>query len=119
MFFFNDFLKDNTLYIALAIFVVIVAIVILFLLVPARKGKKIDVVEDVVVLDDFYAALGGESNIESKTLNGSRLTVVLKDQSLYNNEELKKHGVSRVIVMQTKLVLLVSDELKRELNKLL
>ena len=44
--------------------------------------------------------------------HGSRLNVVLVDQTLINLEELKKLGVDRAITMKSKIMLVVSEEIK-------
>lgn len=106
---FNEFLSNYGLFIALTIFSVIIVLVLFFLFIPRLK-KEEKVEEPAVDKEHFISLLGGNENIFEVTLRGSRLTVSLKDPSLANVEELKKHGVDRVIVMQSKLVLLVNKE---------
>lgn len=115
---FNDFLKDYAFFIALTIFSVIIILLIFFLLIPKLKKEEPPVVTLDIDKSAFYELLGGAANVMSVSLNGSRLSVELKDQSLAQIEELKKHGVLRVIVMQSKLVLLVSNEVKALFNEL-
>lgn len=115
---FNEFLEQYGLFIALTIFSLIVILITLFLLLPRLKKEEPVKVTPRVSKDAFYALLGGEANVKEITLGGSRLSVRLNDQSLVDLEALKKHGVARVIVMETKLVLLVNEELKTLFNEL-
>ncbi len=114
---FNEFLSKYAVFIALTVFSIIVVLIIFFLLIPRLK-KEEAVQEPGVDKNHFLSLLGGDENILDISLRGSRLSVSLKDQSLANFEELKKHGVDRVIVMQSKVVLLVSKEVVALFNNL-
>lgn len=107
---FSDFLQQYGLYMALVVFTFIVLLIIFFLVIPRLPRKEKETEVPTVEKEQIIALLGGEENIKEIALRGSRLSVTLKDQSLANIDELKKHGVDRVIVMQTKLVLLVNKE---------
>ncbi len=109
---FEEFLRTYGFFIALTIFFVIVIIIVLFLLLPRLQKEEQPEVPSIAK-NDFLALLGGTENITSLTLNGSRLSVVLVDQSLADVDELKTHGVDRVIVMEQKLVLLVNKEISK------
>lgn len=115
---FNDFLREYAFFIALTIFSVIIILLIFFLLLPKLKKEETPAPELDIDKSAFDELLGGSDNIIKISLNGSRLSVELKDQSLAQLDELKKHGVLRVIVMQTKLVLLISNDLKALFNEL-
>lgn len=109
---FAEFLRTYGFFIALTIFLIIAVIIVLFLLLP-RLHTEEKPKPPTIAKDDFLALLGGEENITSHTLNGSRLSVVLVDKSLADVETLKTHGVDRVIVMEQKLVLLVNKEISQ------
>lgn len=105
---------------AVVISLVVAGILLLILLLLVVFTKRPQVQEEVAIGEnDFIAALGGKANVTDLTLRGSRLSVVLNDQSKINEAQLKKHGVSRVITMQDKLILLVEEALKEKLQKLL
>lgn len=112
---FNEFLKEYGLFIAFTVFFIIVILIILFLLIP--RIKKEAITSEVTVDKTHFLSLLGEGNVISITRSGSRLSVVLADQSLADIEELKKHGVDRVIVMNQKLVLLVTPEVAELFDK--
>lgn len=114
---FNEFLSKYAVFIALTVFSIIVVLIIFFLLIP-RLRKEEPPLEHSVDKDHFLSLLGGEENILDISLRGSRLSVSLKDQNLANFDELKKHGVDRVIVMQSKVVLLVSKGVVALFNNL-
>lgn len=114
---FNEFLREYSLFIALTVFGIIVIFLIFFLLIP-RLRKEEEPKSPSVSKDEILTLLGGEDNIKTISLRGSRLSVELNDQTLADIENFKKHGVDRVIVMQNKLVLLVSEEIKSLFNEL-
>jgi phosphotransferase system IIB component len=107
---FSDFLRQYGVYMALVVFTCIVLLIICFLVIPRLPRKEKETEVPTVEKEQIIALLGGSENIKEIALRGSRLSVTLKDQNLANIDELKKHGVDRVIVMQTKLVLLVNKE---------
>lgn len=109
----SEFLSKYSIYIALAIFLVIVVLLIVFLLIPRLKQKKVaPVVVNDALKENFYLQLGGSDNVVEIKRHGSRLNVVLVDQTLVNLEELKKLGVDRAITMKSKIMLVVSEEIK-------
>jgi phosphotransferase system IIB component len=112
---FDDFLKAYSLYIALALALLIAVLIALFYIIPAvnkKRSKKVKTLD----FTNFYEACGGEDNIESLSLTGTRLTLVCKDQSLVNKEKLKDEGVANIITMSKKMVLLIEDHLKEVVN---
>ncbi len=115
---FNAFLKNNALWIALAI-VGVIAICVVLILVLGRKNKKAP--EPVIAEKSKWVdALGGAENIVSSEAYGSRLAVKLQDKSLINKEELKQLGVTNFIEMSDKITLLLEDKaelVKKELDK--
>lgn len=115
---FGDFLEKYGFYISLTIASLIVVLLIIFFVVPRLHKEAPEIVESSVNKDAFYALLGGEDNIKTISLKGSRLSVELFDLGRADLEALKKHGVDRVIVMQNKLVLLVNEAIKALFNEL-
>ena len=114
----NKFLKNNALWIALALVGVIIITIVLILLLSKRGKKKEQpqIAEKSLWID----ALGGEENIISSEAYGSRLVVVLKDKTLMNREGLKVLGVTNFMEMSDKITLLLEDKaefVKAELDK--
>ena len=115
---FNAFLKNNALWIALSI-VVVIAIVVALILVLGRKVKKAPTPQ-IAEKSQWLEALGGAENIVSSEAYGSRLAVKLVDKSLINKEQLKQLGVTNFIEMSDKITLLLEDKaelVKKELDK--
>ncbi len=110
----NAFFKNNALWIALAIVAVIVIVLVIILLVN-RNRKKDNKAIDNTANDDWLEALGGKENILEVSATGSRLTVKLQDINKHDKEKLKQLGVSNIVTMSDKLVLVVED--KAELIK--
>ena len=114
---FNAFLKNNALWIALAL-VAVIAIVVVLILVFGRKTKK--AAPQIAEKSKWVEALGGSENIVSSEAYGSRLAVSLVDKSLMNKETLKELGVTNFIEMSNKITLLLEDKaelVKAELDK--
>ena len=110
----NAFLKNNALWIALAIVgAIIITLVIIFVIRVNLKKQKDSIAN--TTNDEWINALGGKDNILEVNANGSRLSVKLKALENENKEELKKLGVSNIVTMSDKLVLVVED--KAELIK--
>ncbi|HOF65424.1 MAG TPA: PTS transporter subunit EIIB [Bacilli bacterium] len=108
---FDDFLKAYSLYIALALALLIAVIIALFYIIPAINKKRTTKVK-TIDYSSFYEVCGGKDNIKSLSLTGTRLTLVCIDQSLVDKEKLKKEGVVNIITMSKKMVLLIEDRLK-------
>ena len=70
-----------------------------------NKDKNINSTYDEIILN-----LGGKENIVEMTARGSRLSIVLKDNSLLNIEALKNIGVEGVIVMTSKVTLVIGED---------
>ncbi|MDD7735258.1 MAG: hypothetical protein SOW55_03315 [Bacilli bacterium] len=90
----------------LAILVCLIAIVIILLV---KKTKKKD---DSSFFSQITSYFGGKDNILEATSKGSRLSLVLKDYSLVNDEELKKIGVTSSIKMTNKITFVIGDKAK-------
>ena len=114
---FNAFLKNNALWIALAL-VAVIAVVVVLILVLGRKPKK--TAPFIAEKSKWVEALGGSENIVSSEAYGSRLAISLVDKSLMNKEALKELGVTNFIEMSNKITLLLEDKaelVKAELDK--
>ena len=115
---FNAFLKNYGIWIAIALVVVIVlTIVIISVIKNRRKGTP--KIEDHTQGSDWLIALGGKENLLEVTANGSRLTVKLNDQNIIDKDKLKALGVTNIVTMSDKLILVVEDKaelIKEKLN---
>jgi len=117
-------LLDNNLSLILGIsipvgVILLLGIVFLIIFLVKRKNKR-EVKQKIVVNDnDLIASLGGKENYVSSSLNMSRLTIVLKDYSIVNKEQLKKQGVEKIVEMSTKMILVGStvENIYKSLNK--
>ena len=70
-----------------------------------NKDKNINSTYDEIILN-----LGGKENIVEMTARVSRLSIVLKDNSLLNIDALKNIGVEGVIVMTSKVTLVIGED---------
>ena len=110
---FEQFLREYSQYISIAIFVIIVIVLALYIFIPLFKRKQPKKPDNKHVdVSNFQLALGGSDNILSISLSGSRLSVELVDMSAFDKDKLKALGVSRIVVMKTKLILLVDERFK-------
>lgn len=90
----------------LAIVVSIISIVVILLV---RKSKKKD---EGSLFDQIISYFGGRENIKEASSRGSRLSLVLDDYSLVNEDELKKIGVTSSIKMTNKITFVIGDKAK-------
>ena len=114
---FNAFLKNYALWIALAIVVVIVVVATLLILLNRKKKNNKDEILKTSN-DDWVNALGGKENILEVNATGSRLSVKLQDVNKSDKEKLKQLGVSNIVTMSDKLVLVVEDKAEAIKEKL-
>lgn len=116
---FSNFLRTYALWICLAI-ILIILVTLFFLLVLPRikqKKKKTASITDAV---DWIDSLGGNSNIISSSSSRSRLTLEVKDATLVDQNKLKMLGVSSIIFMSKKIILVIdngADEIKEKIEK--
>ena len=101
----NEFLKNNAWWIALSAVALIVIVVLLIIL----TGKKTNKVTNNDLYNEYIDAFGTINNIISSHFKGSRLTLVLRDYDLLNNEKLETLGISSLIRMSSKITF-VSDK---------
>lgn len=109
----NEFLKDNAWWLALSI-ALIILIVVLFIFLTGKKNKK----ESNEAYKDYLEAFGTINNIISSYFKGSRLTLVLRDYDLLDNEKLETLGISSSIRMSSKITFIYekAEELSNYIN---
>ena len=110
----NEFLKNNAWWIALSAVALIVIVVLLIIL----TGKKTKKVTNNDLYNEYIDAFGTINNIISSHFKGSRLTLVLRDYDLLNNEKLETLGISSSIRMSSKITFVSdkSEELSNYIN---
>lgn len=105
----NDFLRDYGLYLALGV-VALILIAALAILLPyflkKGKGKK----GKIASKGEYLSALGGEENVLSKELKGSRIVLRLADYSKVDRQKLLEVGVDGFIEMEDKLTLVLKGD---------
>ena len=105
----NDFLRDYGLYLALGV-VGLILVVALAILLPyflkKGKGKK----GKIASKGEYLSALGGEENVLSKELKGSRIVLRLADYSKVDRQKLLEVGVDGFIEMEDKLTLVLKGD---------
>ena len=105
----NDFLRDYGLYLALGV-VALILIAALAILLPyflkKGKGKK----GKIASKGEYLSALGGEENVLSKELKGSRIVLHLADYSKVDRQKLLEVGVDGFIEMEDKLTLVLKGD---------
>lgn len=105
----NDFLRDYGLYLALGV-VGLILVVALAILLPyflkKGKGKK----GKIASKGEYLSALGGEENVLSKELKGSRIVLHLADYSKVDRQKLLEVGVDGFIEMEDKLTLVLKGD---------
>ena len=106
----RDFLLSNLYWIVLVALVLLVGAVYLvdFLIVRKRKSLSSDK-KKIAPRGDYLLSLGGEANIVSHRLVGSRIVLVLVDQSKIDREALKKTGITGFIEKSDQLTLVAKN----------
>lgn len=106
----RDFLLSNLYWIVLVALALLVGAVYLvdFLIVRKRKSLSSDK-KKIAPRGDYLSSLGGEENIVSHRLVGSRIVLVLVDQSKIDREALKKTGITGFIEKSDQLTLVAKN----------
>lgn len=112
---FNDFIKNNALWIALIVLGIIVTITVVIIVTSLKKNKEKERAKEVE--DILLTSLGGKDNIDSYELKGTRIVIKLKDFNLLNEEKLNDLNVS-YIKMSDKITIVSKNDSKK-LSKLL
>ena len=116
---FNEFLKNNALWMALVLVGIIAVTLFLIFFLNRRKKNKKTVIK-VASKSVWVEALGGNENILNSEAYGSRLVLKLADKDKMKKDELKSLGVTSIIEMSDKVTLLLEDKaelVKKELDK--
>ncbi len=116
---FSNFLRTYAIWICLGIILIIFITLFFLLVVPKirQKRKKATSISDAV---EWINSLGGSSNIINFSSSRSRLTLEVKDSSLVDQNKLKLLGVSSIIIMSQKIILVIdngADEIKEKIEK--
>ena len=117
----NNFLRNYALYICLGLVLIILLVILFLYVIPyLKKRKKQHVSLPHTTGMDWLQALGGKDNIYDLMANGSRLSLHVKDSKLINQPRLKEYGVSSIITMSSKVILVIenkANKIKDELEK--
>lgn len=104
----NNFLEENALWLALTLVILIIAVIIIYAVLSRRKNIQTKQASDLYT--SFLGAFGGEENITALNARGSRVSVVLKDFSLFDASALKAIGLENYVVMTTKITVVIGEE---------
>ena len=111
---FNQFLKDNALYLALGVAGVILIILLIVILRSTKNRKDGDKGGKKKIDGSAYIeALGGADNIVSHSLMRSRIVLTLKNYDIVDKEKLKEAGVDSFIMMSDKLTLVIKGDAEK------
>lgn len=101
-----EYLKNIIIILCCVIPLVVLIILGVIRLIKRDSFKK----ERAAKNNDIIIALGGRDNIVSFSSAGSRLSLVLKDYSLMEDDALKALGVSSIIKMSSKVTLVIGKD---------
>lgn len=108
---FNDFLRENALWLALGVAGLILLILVVVLLVNLSKRKRVHAKpKRIIDASAYITALGGSENIVSHSLVRSRIVLQLVDYDKVDKEKLKEAGVDGFIMMSEKLTLVIKGD---------
>lgn len=108
---YEDFFLNN-LYWIIAL-VVLVGVGLYFLIDHFHQKRKEAKKKPLPNKGLYLASLGGEENIISSELIGSRIVLRLKDYAKINKSQLEQAGVTGFIEKSDKLTLVVKDDSER------
>ena len=111
---FNNFLKQYGVWIAISFALIIVIVLSIFLIVSLLKKKSLNKQSQInnIDNDEVLISLGGKDNIIEHFVNGSRLSLTLKNYDLVNIEKLNELGFPSVIKMSNKITLVYEGDLE-------
>lgn len=102
----------HILLIALGSLIVVAALVFLIIYLVSKSSKEKSLGEAKGLYNKIINTFGGISNIESVNVNGSRLSLVLKDTTYINHETLKvMSDMGFGVVKTSKKITLVVGEM--------
>lgn len=113
-----EFLKEYLVLIICGIAIIASLIFISVILIKKRhqtnnSSKKL--------LEELVLSFGGRKNIISASAKGSRLSLILEDYSLIDEEKLRKYGVTSSIKMSNKITFIIgekADDLEKYINQI-
>lgn len=122
----NEFLKQYGIWIAVGIAALIFIVVLIFFFIALKKRrqepfetKKVKNSETVSSkASKVLSSIGGKDNVIEHSCVGSRLTISLEDYSLVDEDGLKKAGVTSLIKMEKKIILVIKDDCSSLYNEL-
>lgn len=109
-----EYLKNIIIVLLIVIPVLVLIILGVVRLIKRDAFKK----ERMAKNNDIIIALGGRDNIVSFSSAGSRLSLVLKDYSLMEDDALKALGVSSIIKMSSKVTLVIGKDVEEIVKSL-
>ena len=89
------------------------AIIITVYFVKSHKKKK------QINNESWFIALGGKDNFSDVKGVGSRLSLVIKDKEKLDRQKLKELGVSSILTMSDKIVLVINNQAEDIANLLI
>ena len=101
---FELFLRNYAWVLCLVVVVVILLTILVIYVIKRPKDSK-NKKKAPIDSNEWISALGGLDNILEVSATGSRLSIKAKDASLINQDALKELGVSNIIKMSEKIVL--------------
>ena len=114
----NMFFKNYGIWIAVGVAVLIAVAIVLILVFNKKKGGSKKEAAPIIDSNEWLEALGNKENILEASAIGSRLTVKLNDESLLNQDELKKLGASSVIKMSDKYIIVIENQAEKVLSEI-
>ncbi len=95
------------------IMVVVLLILVITLLIVKHQKKKKSYQEEQKIIDNYFVniieSVGTINNIVSVSHIGSRLSFILKDQSLLNIDKLKEIHITGIVKTTKKVTLVVGE----------
>ena len=119
---FVEFVGTAGFYVAIVFAILISVALVIVLILAGKKTKNFDADEPKgekssssktrirYSKNEILDALGGRGNVIAHDRMGSRIFLELKNNSLLNSAKLNSLGVSSVIKMSEKIVLVVKDD---------
>lgn len=110
--------STNNIFLILGIVLAVIIILIVSVIIIRNKKKNDFLKQRNDANNELITHLGGLENIIKATAMGSRLSLVLNDYNVINEEKMKELGVSTIIKMSNKITLVIGEDAK-EIEKLI
>lgn len=112
----NDFLVNYGIYIAIAVAgAAFLAVLILFIISLAKKKNAVSAPKSEKEIPtnshEILEALGGKENIIEHSLNGSRMSLMLHNYDMVDENKLNSLGVDSCIKMSNKIILVIKNDM--------